>query len=246
MAKSGRSAEGEEVVERAYRMLLSVKSARTAEEWVLDRLGGAVFSPSQAVHDDVHSGKWELTKESNCVEEGTYRACDLVDKESGERVGSTWVAGGRRLKDGIFVPPGTYCYTSTEIYDDVAVNIREDLDAPSKPTHVYQQPWSSSSYRPVFSHLFDRELFDSIEPLADTEMEGTPAVHLRAEYVNAEWQGWVIEWWIAKESELPLFVVQSGERGEHKVRVNYRFSGFDKPVGFPDHLEPIPEPCRVS
>ena len=60
-------------------------------------------------------------------------------------------------------------------------------------------------------------------------------MHYRTEYINTDGGSTVKEWWVAKESGLPLVVVLDHEvEGLHDVRSVYRFSDFNKPVGMPD------------
>ncbi len=181
---------GIDIVEGAYAKLLSVQSARVAEERVMDRLGGGVIltSGSPAVHQDVNSGKGALTEEVDCVEAGSYRGCDLVEKDTGEKVGYQWFAGGRRLRDGVFVPPASYCRTSKEIFDIPAGAIHPPEIHPPEGWSAAGGAWSENEGgqgdTPLFLHLFDLSYFDSIELLDYTELEGTPVAHLRAGYVN--------------------------------------------------------------
>ena len=61
--------------------------------------------------DEWASDVEQLTEEANCVEEGTYRACDLVDKKTGQVKDSMWFSGGTRLTEGDFVPPDKWHFT---------------------------------------------------------------------------------------------------------------------------------------
>ena len=60
--------------------------------------------------------------------------------------------------------------------------------------------------KPLFWRLFDQGE-GSAYVVADTVVDGTPAVHYRAEYDTPDGGSTVKEWWIEKESGLPLIVV---------------------------------------
>ena len=231
-------AEHAEAITAAYQRLLSLKSARVAEEWVMDRLGGSIESRSLAVLTDGRgSGVRELTEEANCVESGTYRECDLLDKKTGEKVGSMWLGGGRRINEGVLVPPDTYHYRSTEVYEHGPTGTSEFLRTGGNHYGKYQSVWRQTRNccggRPIFSEVFE-PLPDSIERLADTEVVGEAAAHYRG---TRELEGpniTVLEWWIGKLSGLPLKVVSHRAEGEFGNRVEYLFSNFDEPVDIPD------------
>ena len=233
-------------ITRAYEKLLSVESAHVVQEHITNRLGGVVESRSlAALEHDRASGVAELTEEANCVEEGTYRACDLVDKKTGEVTGSMWFSGGSRITEGAFVPPYKWHFTKSHAFDRVGpvgngiVDTREEgLHANARLYTKHSGFWhevrNCREDKPLFWHLFDQRA-DSAYVVADTAVDGTSAVHYRTEYINTDGGSTVKEWWVAKESSLPLIVVLYYEvEGLHEVRSVYRFSDFNKPVSMPD------------
>ena len=234
------SAIARAAIASAYEKLLSVESAHVVQEHSTNRLGGVVESGSLAVAE-VEG----LTEEANCVEEGTYRACDLVDKKTGEVVGSMWFSGGSRTTEGDFVPPDKWHFTRSYAFDRVGlvgtgiVGTREEgLHANARLYTKHSGFWhevrNCCEDKSLFWHLFDQRE-DSAYVVADTAVDGTSAVHYRTEYINTDGGSTVKEWWVAKESGLPLVVVLDHEvEGLHDVRSVYRFSDFNKPVGMPD------------
>ena len=232
----------------AYAKLLSVESAHVVQEHTTNRLGGVVKSRSLAVlakfDDEWASDVGQLTEEANCVEEGTYRACDLVDKKTGEVTGSMWFSGGSSITEGDFVPPDKWHFTRSHAFDRVGpvgngiVDTREEgLHANAKLYMRHSGFWDEGANccedKPLFWRLFDQGE-GSAYVVADTVVDGTPAVHYRAEYDTPDGGSTVKEWWIEKESGLPLIVVVDHGGEGREVRSVYRFSDFNKPVSMPD------------
>ena len=225
----------------------------SGQEHSTNRLGGASASRSLAVLDKLEDdwassveGVEGLTEEANCVEEGTYRACDLVDKKTGGVVGSMWFSGGSRTTEGDFVPPDKWHFTRSYAFDRVGlvgtgiVDTREEegLHANARLYTKHSGFWhevrNCCEDKSLFWHLFDQRE-DSAYVVADTAVDGTSAVHYRTEYINTDGGSTVKEWWVAKESGLPLIVVLDHEvEGLHEVRSVYRFSDFNEPVSIPD------------
>ena len=243
------SANKPPAITRAYERLLSVESAHVVQEHTTNRLGGGVGSRSLAVlakfDDEWASGVEELTEEANCVEEGTYRACDLVDKKTREVVGEMWFSGGSRITEGDFVPPDKWHFTRSHAFDRVGPVGNGIVDTGEEGLHANARLYTKHSGfwhevrnccedKPLFWHLFDQRE-DSAYVAADTAVDGTSAVHYRTEYINTDGGSTVKEWWIAKESGLPLIVVLNHEgEGQREGRSVYRFSDFNKQVSIPD------------
>ena len=244
------SAIARAAIASAYEKLLSVESAHVVKEHSTNRLGGALAASSHAslvtLEDDWASSVEELIEEANCVEEGTYRACDLVDKKTGQVKGSMWFSGGSSITEGDFVPPDKWHFTRSHAFDRVGlvgtgiVGTREEegLHANArlytKQSGFWHEVRNCCEDKPLFWHLFD-QVESSAYVVADTAVDGTPAVHYRTEYINTDGGSTVKEWWVAKENGLPLIVVLDHEvEGLHEVRTVYRFSDFNKPVSMPD------------
>ena len=206
-------------------------------------MAGGVSSRSLAVLKDTRIlGVGEHSEEANCVEGDTYRACDLVDKNTGEVVGGMWFSGGRRITEGDFVPPDRWYCTETNVLDHarpelthegLIAHVRSDLTN----SRVWIQSGNCSSYQPepLFLDLFERRIY-SADEFADTEVDGVPAAYYRAGYPNPDGSVTITEWWIAKETSLPLIVVLDRKKKEEEriTRSVYRFSDFNEPVDIPD------------
>ena len=114
-------------------------------------------------------------------------------------MGSMWLGGGRRINEGVLVPPDTYHYRSTEVYEHGPTGTSEFLRTGGNHYGKYQGVWRQTRNccggRPIFSEVFE-PLPDSHRTACDTEVVGEAAAHYRG---TRELEGpsiTVLEWWI--------------------------------------------------